>query len=325
MEHRATARQREKTMKSLRHLIFGLLFSLQCHAVIPENGWWWNPSESGRGFNLEVQDNLLFFASFAYDANGNPAWYTAGGPMTSDRDWSQPLVVTSRGQCFGCSYVEPVRTVAGTVTLRFTSSQTAILTINGFSISVQRFDFWWNGLRPDAMAGEWSAVIGAAADLFDGERIQYTQKVTDASGTYLTGARLGSSGSPAVVQYNASLGQWVAVLDSSTSFYRAFRFSNTGFNRVEGNFWLYQKGSSPTGSGTFYQGFKTASYAFLTTGQGPASTKSAPAEADFEKRDADLFSKLLQRADAKQPVPDELANALKSLELQLETLKKRVP
>ena len=108
-------------MKAIKLYLLGLLLSCNASAIIPENGWWWNPNESGRGFNLEVQDNLLFFASFAYDANGNPAWYTAGGPMSSDRDWSGQLVVTSRGQCFGCAYVDPVRTVVGTATLRFTS------------------------------------------------------------------------------------------------------------------------------------------------------------------------------------------------------------
>src|SRR5258706_3076957 len=120
-------------MRTLKLLLAGLLVSTNLWAIIPENGWWWNPSESGRGFNLEVQDNVLFFASFAYDSAGNPAWYTAGNPMTSDRDWSAPLIVTARGQCFGCPYVDPIRTVVGTVTLRFTSSQTAILTVNGIS------------------------------------------------------------------------------------------------------------------------------------------------------------------------------------------------
>lgn len=313
-------------MKTIKAFLFAALLSFNAYAIIPENGWWWNPSESGRGFNLEVQDNVLFFASFAYDQNGNPAWYTAGNPMTSDRDWTAPLVVTSRGQCFGCAYVDPIRSVVGTVTLRFTSSQTAIVTINGFSLSVQRFDFWWNGLRPDAMAGEWSAVIGTSSDIFDGERIDYTQKATDSSGSYLRGVRLGSSAgvNPAIVQYDAAQGVWTALLDSSPSFYRLFRFGTTGFNRVEGNFWIYQKGASPSGSGTFYQAFKTASYAFLTTGAGPASTKKgAPVDLEaFEERDALLFARIMARPDAKHPAAMDLIETAKSLEARLDAIKR---
>jgi hypothetical protein len=313
-------------MKTIKLWLLSTLISFNAFAIIPENGWWWVPSESGRGFNLEVQDNLLFFASFAYDANGNPAWYTAGGPMTSDRDWTSTLVVTSRGQCFGCAYVDPVRTVVGTVTLRFTSSQTAVLTINGFSLNVQRFDFWWNSLRPDAMAGEWSAVIGAASDIFDGERIDYTQKRTDSSGTYLAGSRLGSSisANPAVVLYDAPSGIWTALLDSSSSFYRLFRFGTTGFNRVEGNFWIYLKGSNPTGVGTFYQAFKTASYAFLTTGTGPASSKRDDSydAAGFEERDERLFKKLSQRPESKEAISNEVLEIAHSLEAVLAEVKR---
>jgi len=313
------------SMNKLKLLLISVLFSANSWAIIPENGWWWNPSESGRGFNLEIQDNLLFFASFAYDSNGNPAWYTAGGPMTSERDWTAQLIVTSRGQCFGCAYVDPVRTVVGTVTLRFTSSQTATLTINGFSLNVERFDFWWNNLRPDAMAGEWSAVIGAAGDIFDAERIDYTAKRTDTSGTYLAGYRLGGTGStyPAIVRYDATLGSWTALLDSSASYYRYFRFNQTGFNRVEGTFWVYPKGGTPSGSGTFYQAYKTASYAFLTTGTGPASTKSSEVldASAFDERDAALFARISRRAKDKE-VGNDILEAARALEARLRDLKR---
>ena len=311
-------------MTRFKALLIGLLFATNSWAVIPENGWWWNASESGRGFNLEIQNNLLFFASFAYDSNGNPAWYTAGGAMTSDRDWSAPLVVTARGQCFGCGYVAPQTSVVGTVTLHFTSSQTAILTINGYSISVSRFDFWANSLAPEAMLGEWSAVIGAASDIFDGERIDYTQRLTDSSGPYLGGSRLGTSPStnPAIVEYNASLGAWVALLDSSTSYYRGFRFNTTGFNRVEGSFWIYLKTSTPSGNGTFYQAFRTASYALLTTGNGPGSTKREPLASTFDDRDAALYSEISKRQSASEAIEPELLRVFQSLQGKLETMKR---
>lgn len=280
-----------KVMKRACALLLLLLLSRGASAIIPENGWWWASNESGRGFNIEVQNNVIFFASFAYESNGAPAWLVAGGPMTSDRDFTASLTKFSGGQCFGCPYSAPVQVAAGTVTLRFTSSQTAVLAINGTSINVKRFDFWANEATPDAMLGEWSSVIGSAASpLYDGERIQYRSKFSDSTGVYLSGARVGSAGNTAVLGYNAARGLWTALLDSSTTFYRYFEFSQTGFNRVEGNFWLVTKGTQVSGAGTFFQGFRTASFAWVTSGTGPASTKSASADARRQQRDEALHN-----------------------------------
>lgn len=261
------------------------MLATHASAIIPENGWWWASNEGGRGFNIEVQNNLLFFAAFAYDTGGAPTWITAGGPMTSDRDFSGALTRYTSGQCFGCAYVQPTAVAAGSLTLRFTSSQTAVLTINGAAITVKRFDFWENELAPNAMLGEWSSVIGGGGDVFDAERIVFTTRTTDGTGgPILGGSRLGTSATtnPAVVLYTPATGRWTALLDSSTSFYRLFDFVQTGFNRVEGNFYIYAKGSSPSGSGTFYQAFRTASAAFVQSGAGPASSKALPARTLFE-------------------------------------------
>ena len=282
----------------------GLSFAGSSFAIIPENGWWWSANESGRGFNIEVQNNSLFFAAFAYEPNGAPTWLTAGGTMSSDRDFSGSLTKFSSGQCFGCSYSAPVSSPAGNLTLRFTSSQEAVLTINGTSISVKRFDFWLNEVYPDAMLGEWSAIIGSASSsTFDGERIDFPRRTSDSSGPILTGYRLGSTSNAAVLSYNGSRGVFTALLDSSASFYRYFEFIQTGFNRVEGNFWLLDKGSQPVGSGTFFQAYRTASAAFVQTGRGPASTKSATI-GDSDARDATLAAALAKVAGPEAKAAD---------------------
>lgn len=312
---------------ALRTLLACLaLVATQASAIIPENGWWWASNEGGRGFNIEVQNNLLFFAAFAYDSNGAPTWITAGGPMTSDRDFTGALTRYSSGQCFGCAYVAPTPIAAGTLTLRFTSSQTAVLTINGTSITVKRFDFWQNELAPDAMMGEWSSVIGQGGDIFDGERIVYRSKASDSSGPYLSGFRLGatSATNPAVVLYSSSTGRWTALLDSSSSFYRLFEYSQTGFNRIEGNFWVYAKGSSPTGNGLFFQAFRTASAAFVLNGTGPASTKAlhdAELLARLGERDRDLWLTLDREGKTRGPVEPELFERARLLEQRLEMLR----
>jgi hypothetical protein len=50
-------------------LMFAVL-SVNAHAILPDGGWYWNPTESGRGFNIEIQNNVLFVAGFVYDAQG---------------------------------------------------------------------------------------------------------------------------------------------------------------------------------------------------------------------------------------------------------------
>jgi hypothetical protein len=273
----ALGAQRGTTMKKFWLSLLLVLAVPSAWAVIPENGWWWASNESGRGFNIEVQDNQLFFAAFAYENNGAPTWLVAGGSMTTDRDFSGALTKFSAGQCFGCAYVAPLQVAAGNLALHFTSSQTATLTINGTSLSVKRFDFWANESVPDAMMGEWTITIGeSASPVYDGERIQYSQKMTGSTGPFLAGHRLGASGNIATVAYDASRGRWYSLLDSSTSFYRYFEWTTTGFNRIEGQFWIFDKSANPTGSGTFFQGFRSASATYVRTGSGPASSKVLP-------------------------------------------------
>lgn len=283
-------------------------------AIIPENGWWWASNESGRGFNIEVQDNLVFFASFGYEPNGLPMWLSAGGSMTSDRDFTGPLTKYSSGQCFGCPYVSPIATNAGTLTLRFTSSQTAVLTINGVSISVKRFDFWQNEVVPDGMLGEWSMVIGeAASPTYDGDRIDFFARRTDASGPYLAGYRLGAPGNTAILSFSS--GSYQILIDSSPNFYRLYRFNTTGFNRVEGQYWVFDKGASATGPGTFFQGFRTASATFVRTGSGPASTKALRPDVPQDQEARDALAAAKSRTEA--PAPEEVVRDLAALKAAL--------
>src|SRR5579863_9677279 len=111
-------------------------------AILPDSGWYWNPAESGRGFNIEIQNNVLFMAGFVYDQQGNAIWLTTGGPMSSDHTYSGDLYQTAGGQCLGCSYSgSPEIIKYGTASVTFTDSETALITLNGTTISAQREQF----------------------------------------------------------------------------------------------------------------------------------------------------------------------------------------
>lgn len=51
-----------------------MFFAGQAFAFQPRTGQWWNPSESGRGFNIEIQNGAMTLTVYAYDASGNAQW-----------------------------------------------------------------------------------------------------------------------------------------------------------------------------------------------------------------------------------------------------------
>jgi hypothetical protein len=110
---------------------------------MPQTGWWWNPSEGGRGFFLEVQNTTLFMSGFMYDANGQATWYLTSGPMTSTALYQGQLMRCAGGQSLTGPYQPPSCPAnAGPVTLQFTSQTAGSLTLpNGTAVPLQRFSF----------------------------------------------------------------------------------------------------------------------------------------------------------------------------------------
>ncbi len=111
--------------------------------ALPEDGWWWNTAESGRGFSIEIQNGTLFMVAYLYDDSGNPIWISAQGQLIDGRfdgNWVQ----FSDGQSLTGPYQPPVITdeSVGTVALVFTSMRTAALTLpDGRTIEIERFPF----------------------------------------------------------------------------------------------------------------------------------------------------------------------------------------
>jgi len=50
-------------------------------AFTPTTGLWWNPNESGTGYNVEVQKGVLVVTMYSYTAAGDPVSYLAVGSM----------------------------------------------------------------------------------------------------------------------------------------------------------------------------------------------------------------------------------------------------
>ena len=98
-------------MKRLIVAVVLFVASSVASAFTPSSGFWYNPSESGRGFNIEIQNNVMAVASYVYDQHGNPIWYTSDGIYDeATQTFTGTFDTAVGGQCLGCSYVRPVLT-----------------------------------------------------------------------------------------------------------------------------------------------------------------------------------------------------------------------
>src|SRR5471030_642756 len=99
-------------------------------ALDPQTGLWWNPSEGGRGFSVEMQGNNAYIASYMYDAAGDPVWYSSGPAPLVAKVFQGNWTTYTGGQTLTGSYQPPKGTSnAGSVTIQFNSTTAGILTL----------------------------------------------------------------------------------------------------------------------------------------------------------------------------------------------------
>jgi hypothetical protein len=113
-------------------------------AGLPENGWWWNAAESGRGYSIEIQGNAIFMVGFMYDAAGNPLWYFGQGTVSAANVFGGAWQQIANGQTLTGAYRAPViiNSNVGSLTLAFSGSRAATLTLpDGRQLPITRFDF----------------------------------------------------------------------------------------------------------------------------------------------------------------------------------------
>jgi hypothetical protein len=99
----------------------------------PSDGLWsldeGNPGDSGRGFQLELEDNVMVFTYYGYNADGKAQWYLAAGTF-ADGSFSGPMWRYEGGTYLGGPYhaATPIESV-GTVSITFSSSTTGTITL----------------------------------------------------------------------------------------------------------------------------------------------------------------------------------------------------
>jgi hypothetical protein len=117
-------------------------FGTSLPPITPTTGTWWNPSESGTGYAIDVQHGVLTMLIFSYQSNGSPEWYYVSGSLANGgRNFTGTLDKYRNGQCISCFY--PGRPFLpgndGLVSITFFSSTTGVMTLPGGRVtSIQR-------------------------------------------------------------------------------------------------------------------------------------------------------------------------------------------
>lgn len=134
------------------------LFGAGSACAEPENGWWWNADERGRGFFVEMNGGVIYLGGYFYADDGRATWLTSGGTFTDPMRFTGTLQSYRGGQALFGPYVPPQLPVdVGPVTLEFTDDVTGTITWPGGRVAITRHVFderaaafqpqtgwWWN-------------------------------------------------------------------------------------------------------------------------------------------------------------------------------------
>jgi len=323
-----------KTNHRLRHgLLFLILLLLAATRAAadsppPESGWWWNADQSGRGYQIEVQDQYLMLSAYAYDPDGEAVFYTAAA-LYNGGIFTAPVIRTSQGQCFNCPYRKPVETVVGTVTIDFTTPSSANMTFLGEAIPISRYaPAEYLAQVPDVVLGEWATIDGdTTAAVYSGERLTFDSLLIASDGLRTAqGYRTGDLLAHALASWDPASKSIVILLDSSSSFYETWVLSYGGFNRLHGLRALYPKNSSPTawvGSLASRLNFRYGARWNSTLG-GPPPLTPIPLSNDRDEIKRQQSISVEQSGSAQSPSPGQL-RLLQRLQVQMQALRVKWP
>ncbi|HEV7489744.1 MAG TPA: hypothetical protein VGO25_02990 [Rhodanobacteraceae bacterium] len=173
----------------------------------PTMGLWFNPQESGRGYDIDLQGDTMIVTTYVYETSGDPIWYLSSGTYDHSTGVFQSTYDSySGGQCFGCPYQAPAVQVgaAGPITITFHTNQAATLTYPGGSTEIVKFAYGFP-TRTDVLFGEW-ALSYETGGVVGGDWIVFDTPYTDTSGlAYASGHEASATTTTALGLYNSSV------------------------------------------------------------------------------------------------------------------------
>jgi hypothetical protein len=115
-------------------------------AFTPATGLWWNPNESGTGYNVQVQRGTVVVTMFSYTPGGDPVWYLAVGALANGSGGVTAAGTLDKyrsGQCASCTYQPPSMVGNdGTIKFTFTSATAATVQLPGGRVTQIQPQAW---------------------------------------------------------------------------------------------------------------------------------------------------------------------------------------
>ena len=257
---------------------FAVLICCFCNTAfgfMPTPGFWYNPAESGRGFNIDYQNNVMAVASYVYDSSGKPIWYTSAGTYDDKANIFTATFdsTTSGGQCLGCIYTgkPPVNVGAGgAITIVFDSIEHGTLYFPGGSTPIQHLTYAYSGADPKTnLYGEWLLSFSSTFGISFSDWVIFNTTYTASDGTtYVAGYVDGDSTKVALGGWTSSVKYLIVVSQgSSSTLYDTYNFTAFDVMRGIGNAYI----QSSAGLGSPYAG---VGFRLLTAHQVGAGGKS---------------------------------------------------
>jgi len=115
-------------------------------AFTPMTGLWWNPNESGTGYNVQVQHGVLVVTMYSYTNTGDPVWYLAVGTLGNAGGGVAATGTLDKfrsGQCASCMYQKPSQSGNdGGFTITFKSPNDATVQLPGGRVTQIQPEAW---------------------------------------------------------------------------------------------------------------------------------------------------------------------------------------
>ena len=246
----------------------------------PVDGIYWDPAQSGRGYAVETQDDLVFVAIYDYDEDGFPSFYVIQGEWngTTHQISGAHLLQVESGPWIGGPY-SPVGAIVdkGPVTFQFTSFTSANFTYNGQTAHLERFLFGYGGNADSLMSGVWHASYGGLGVYF-GDVVNVFGPCTISECTTIPeafyGERLDGGSDRVLVGGRQSDGRVFFLLDSSTSYYDLYVFDLRVNDWVGWSAAFLKTDNFPTNGLTMF------AHRLLGPTDAPASVPGAPQDMD---------------------------------------------
>ena len=115
-------------------------------AFAPATGLWWNPNESGTGYNIQVQHGVMVVTVYSYVPGGDPLWYLVVGTLANAGGGVMATGTLDKfrgGQCASCTYQMPaIMGNDGSMTIAFTSPTAATVRLPGGRLTQIQPEAW---------------------------------------------------------------------------------------------------------------------------------------------------------------------------------------